>query len=155
MKIKIIKMLSFLFNKSGLWKFHLLLSLAGNFNNMVTKPVFLTVFGKKLFIHLKNDPLSTSLYYYGEYEPFETNLFQQLIKTGDCVLDIGAHIGYYTLLASGLVGKKGKVFSFEPDPNNLVLLRKNVMVNELSNVVIVNKAVSNVNKRINFYCSSE
>lgn len=152
-KLKIIKILSFLFNRSGLWKFHIFLSLAGNFNNKISKPLFINVFGKKLFTHPKDDPLSTSLYYYGDYEPFETDLFQNLIKKGDTVLDIGAHIGYYTLLSSGLVGRSGKVFSFEPDPDNLALLRKNVEVNNLTNVVIENVAVSDRNKRINFYRS--
>ena len=147
--------LSFLFNKSGLWKSRILLLIAAKFNNAVPRPNVLTVKGKKLFIHKADDPLSSSLYYYGKYEPFETSLFQKLIKKGNTVVDIGAHIGYYTLISSGLVGKTGQVFSFEPDPRNLVLLRRCITANKLTNVVIVNKAVSNVNKKINFYLSNE
>lgn len=155
MKIKIIRILSYLFNKSGLWKSSIFLRIASKFNNAVSKPNVLIVNGKKLFIHKKDDPLSSSLYYYGNYEPFETSLFKKLIKSGDIVVDVGAHIGYYTLISSGLVGNTGKVFSFEPDPNNLVLLQRCVKVNRLANVTIVNKAVSNVNEKINFYLSNE
>lgn len=155
MKIKIIRILSFLFNKSGLWKSRILLLIAAKFNNAVHRPNVLTVNGKKLFIHKIDDPLSSSIYYYGQYEPFETRLFQKLIKKGDIVVDVGAHIGYYTLISSTLVGKTGKVFSFEPDPSNLVLLKQCVAANKITNVVVVNNAVSNVNKKINFYLSNE
>ncbi len=146
MKIKIIRILSYLFNKAGLWKFHFFLHIAAQFNNTIAKPKILIIDGKKLFIHKKDDPVSNSLYFYSKHEPFEISLFQKLIKEGDVVVDVGAHIGYYTLIASGLVGKTGRVFSFEPDPNNLLRLQQCVTANKLSNVVIVNRAVSNENK---------
>ncbi len=75
------------------------------------------------------------------YEPFETALFKKEIKPNQTVLDIGANIGYYTLIAAKLVGPKGKVYAFEPDPDNFALLKKNVEANGYSNVVLVNKAV--------------
>ncbi len=76
------------------------------------------------------------------YEPVETEALLNLIESGDVVLDVGANIGYYTLLFARKVGSAGKVFAFEPDPDNFQLLCRNVEANGYSNVVLVNKAVS-------------
>ncbi len=76
------------------------------------------------------------------YEPFETELLLQHIDPGDVVLDLGANIGYYTLLFARRVGPTGKVFAFEPDPDNFALLRENVQRNGYQNVVLVQKAAS-------------
>jgi len=80
------------------------------------------------------------------YEPFETALFKKELKAGQIVLDIGANIGYYTLIAAKLVGPGGKVYAFEPDPDNFTLLKKNVEANGYDNVVLVNSAVSDKNQ---------
>ena len=56
-------------------------------------------------------------------------------------MDVGANIGYYTLLAARLTGEKGKVFAFEPDPHNYGLLCKNIELNGYRNVIAVRKAV--------------
>lgn len=55
----------------------------------------------------------------GSYEYHKRRLFEQLIRPGDTVFDIGAHVGFYTLLASILTGPAGRVFAFEPLPRNL------------------------------------
>lgn len=73
------------------------------------------------------------------HEEFETEIFKKEIKKGDTVLDLGAHIGYYTLLAAKLVGEKGKVFAFEPEPTNFALLKKNIKINNHQNVIPVQK----------------
>jgi len=77
----------------------------------------------------------------GIYEKELTSVFTKLIKKGMNIVDIGAHIGYYTLLASRLVGPNGKVFAFEPDPVNLIYLKTNISINNCSNVIITSKAV--------------
>lgn len=63
------------------------------------------------------------------HEPLMTEIIKRETKEGDVVLDIGAHIGYYTLMFARLVGKEGKVFAFEPDPDNFTLLKKNIEIN--------------------------
>lgn len=78
----------------------------------------------------------------GSYEYEKQRLFVQYILPGDLVLDVGAHVGFYTLLASTLVGKKGTVIAFEPLPDNLVYLRKHLRLNQNKNVRIVEAAVS-------------
>src|SRR5262245_39872732 len=52
----------------------------------------------------------------GTYEPEQSRLFREHLRPGDQVLDIGASVGYYTLLSAKLVGTTGSVVSFEPDP---------------------------------------
>jgi FkbM family methyltransferase len=87
----------------------------------------------------------------GVYEPFETRLLTERVNAGDTVLDIGANIGYYTLIAADLVGPDGRVYAFEPDPGNFDLLEKNVRLNAFTNVVLVNKAVSNADGEARLY----
>lgn len=89
------------------------------------------------------------------YHPLLTDLVKKEVKEGDVVLDIGAHIGYFTLIFAKLVGKKGKVFAFEPEPNNFELLRKNVETNGYKNVVLVQRAVSNKNEKNKLYLSKD
>ena len=52
------------------------------------------------------------------------NILKQNIYQGNTVLDIGANIGYYTLIMSKLVGSTGKVYAFEPEPKNFEILKK-------------------------------
>lgn len=80
-------------------------------------------------------------YYFGTYEPAMTRAFMESVKEGDVVYDIGSHVGYYTLLASVLVGKNGKVFAFEPSPRNCGYLMKHIKINKCSNVTPVFCAV--------------
>jgi FkbM family methyltransferase len=77
------------------------------------------------------------------FEPFETEWIQNLVRPGDTALDIGAHIGFYTLLLARLVGPTGRVLSFEPDPVNFALLQQNVVLNGYTNVGLYNVALSN------------
>ena len=85
------------------------------------------------------------------YEQLLTKLFKKEMKQGMIVVDIGAHIGYFTLLAARLVGETGRVFAFEPDPDNYSLLIKNVSVNGHDNVIPVQKAVSNKTGQVRLF----
>ena len=78
----------------------------------------------------------------GSYESDQQLLFQQWLKKGDVVFDIGAHVGFYTLLSSHLVGCTGKVVAFEPIPENLSYLKQHLEINTVGNVEIVEAAVS-------------
>jgi len=92
---------------------------------------------------------------FGLGEPLETEILRKEIKNGDVVLDLGANIGFYTLLAAELVGKLGRVFAFEPEPNNFICLEKNVRLNGYENVVLVRKAVLNKTDRCTLYLSDQ
>jgi len=100
-------------------------------------------------------PDSLRLSINGVYEKFETQTVKQYIKPGDVVLDLGANIGYYTLIFAKLVGKQGKVYAFEPDPNNFKLLQKNIEVNNYTNVELIQKAVSDKNGKATMYIVEE
>lgn len=78
----------------------------------------------------------------GAYEPYETSLFLSRIKRGDTVCDVGAHVGYYTLLGSKSVGDHGRIFAFEPVPDNQSLLQQNLTDNGCTNATLVPHAVS-------------
>ncbi len=96
-----------------------------------------------------NDTLLLS--WYGYYEPTVTQIFKDTLKKGDTVFDIGANIGYYTLLAAKLVGKEGKVIAFEPEPSNFELLRKNVRLNGYTHVTLEPYAVSKETGKIRLF----
>lgn len=96
---------------------------------------------------------SLRLSIYKDWEPFETSLMEKLVKEGDVVLDIGANIGFDTLMLSKLVGKTGKVYAFEPDPKNFSIAKKNISENKINNVVLLNMAVSDKNGQMELYIS--
>ena len=77
----------------------------------------------------------------GIYENDEMAVFGGLIKPGDTVYDLGAHSGYFTLLAAKLAGPSGKVVAVEPHPLNLVALQRNLDINHVSNTTIVDRAI--------------
>lgn len=72
-------------------------------------------------------------------------------KEGDTVIDIGAHIGRYTITSSKQVGNTGKVVAIEADPDNFKLLKRNIALNNLTNVLPLNYAVFSARTRMKLY----
>lgn len=94
------------------------------------------------FAHTLDRIIALFLLKLGMLEKTEMNFFKNKIEEGWTVLDIGANIGYPSLLLSKLVGKKGKVIAFEPDDNNIQMLKKNIKANNSRNITVVPMAVS-------------
>jgi len=115
-------------------------------------PEFIHVMGHKIYL-AQNSLLSKQLVRYGIHEENETNLVKSKIKEGEIVVDIGANIGYYTLIFAKLVGTSGKVFAIEPEPHNFQLLQKNLKANSYQNVTIEKKVISDKNGKMKFYIS--
>jgi len=88
------------------------------------------------------------------YEQATTKLFRQLIQPGMVVVDVGANVGYFTLLAAELAGSSGTVYAFEPEPNNYALLKKNIQLNSYSNIQPIETAVSNERGSTQLYLSA-
>jgi FkbM family methyltransferase len=75
-------------------------------------------------------------------------------KQGDIVVDIGAHIGLYTIISSKRVGTNGKVVAIEADPGNFEMLNRNIKLNQLTNVIPLNYAVYSKETKIKLYLPS-
>jgi FkbM family methyltransferase len=93
--------------------------------------------GFRLKVDLRDTVVSGNLLFARSYEPILTSLLKRLTQPGDCVLDVGAHVGYYTVLLGRLTGPGGRVLAVEPDPDNARLLRENVALNGLQDIVRV------------------
>jgi FkbM family methyltransferase len=97
-------------------------------------------------------PARWSRYYPSEYEPETFDFLQKHLKKGATVLDIGAHIGLFSIIAARLVGEKGKVFSFEPTPFTRSVLSKVVELNNCTEIIEVrDEAVSDAKGTATFY----
>ncbi len=88
--------------------------------------------------------------YFGRMEREQTAAMAEVLKPGGIFFDIGANVGYYTILASRLVRDGGKVVSFEPVPRNLEFLQRHVELNDIENVTVMPFAVSNENSTVRF-----
>jgi len=86
----------------------------------------------------------------GSYEYEKQRRFAAAISSGDVVYDVGAHVGFYSLVASAIAGPTGRVFSFEPVPENLALLRQHIKLNGATNCAVWGVAVSNSNGTAGF-----
>jgi FkbM family methyltransferase len=85
----------------------------------------------------------------GFYEYEKQKLISREVRPGSVFWDVGANVGFYSLLASKLVGS-GKVFAFEPVPRNLAYLREHLALNSIANVEVLTVAVSDRNGAFSF-----
>lgn len=88
---------------------------------------------------------------YGDYERAVATLIDHTVQPGWSVADIGAQIGYMTLLMAHRVGPSGRVFAFEPLPANNQTLRENISLNGYQTVSVERLALSNQPGRVSFY----
>jgi FkbM family methyltransferase len=88
------------------------------------------------------DYVPSRLFFFGTWEPSMSRAMQRVGQDGMVALDIGANIGYYTLLLAGIAGPKGRVFAFEPVPSIREKLECNVAANGLSQVQVFPYGVS-------------
>ena len=80
-------------------------------------------------------------FYYHCYEAPAVRFFKRWLREGDVVFDVGAHVGFFTLLGARLIGARGQVHAFEPVPSNYQHLQENVALNGYSNVRATRAAV--------------
>jgi FkbM family methyltransferase len=97
------------------------------------------------------DPRTNSDYILGIYEPGCTKVFRRYVKEGSLCVDVGANLGYSSIFMSQLVGGLGQVIAFEAMPDTVEILQKNVRVNDLRNVTVVQAAASDVSGSVKFF----
>jgi FkbM family methyltransferase len=88
------------------------------------------------------DSIQTSIFLRGEWEPNISNLISSILRHGDVFVDVGANIGWHTIMASKLVGSEGSVFAFEASPSIYNVLLSNLARNNIQNVKTYNVAVA-------------
>ena len=102
---------------------------------------YIVVDGLTMYLNPRDRVITPSMLAYGTWEPVETSLLLDNLRPGDTVIDVGANVGYYTLLAARKVGPRGKVVAFEPDPESFSFLKRNVKANGFTNVVLEQKGL--------------
>jgi FkbM family methyltransferase len=112
------------------------------------------VLGHKMYFYHGSATLQEMAF--GTYELDTVDVFRKIVKPGMSVVDIGAHVGYYTLLAARLVGPDGRVYAFEPNPEVYEILVRNIEVNGYHGIVrTIPKAVSNRRRIVKLYIAWE
>lgn len=111
--------------------------------------------GGLFYLHIVDVP--GGQYYDSGYESGIIEIAESLcvlnqVRKGDVVVDVGAHIGFYTCMCGKLVGPEGRVIAIEPEPYNLEYLKMNIYLNNLSNVTLHECVVTDeVGTRNNLY----
>lgn len=97
----------------------------------------------KLKLNLENEEHQYYYFYKNHDERYEVNNLIKLLQEGDVCFDIGANIGFYTLLMAKLSGKKGLVYSFEPVKHTKNTLEEGIQANAFQNILVNNFALGN------------
>ena len=104
-------------------------------------------------IWLELNPRTGQSYRLGETEKICQAILAERLQPGDVFYDLGANLGFFSLLAARIVGSTGKVFSFEPDGQVVERLRRNAERNCFSNIVVVEMGVWSTSGTLNFVSS--
>jgi FkbM family methyltransferase len=99
--------------------------------------------GRSWWLDTADEYFTQGMVLTGVHEDWEVRIFQEWLRPGMVVVDVGAHVGYYTVISAQGVGPTGRVVAFEPEPENRQLLRRNIAANRCGNVEVVPKAVMN------------
>ena len=99
------------------------------------------------------DPVISGALAFGVYERFELAVFRAILREGMTVLDVGANIGLYAIVAARHVGSSGAVIACEPDPVNFSVLERNVSANALSNVHLYQYALADRSGTVTLHLS--
>jgi FkbM family methyltransferase len=113
-----------------------------------------TRFGRRLAGNTR-DMIQQYVYFFGLWEPQLTDWISQRLRPGDTFIDVGANIGYYSLLASKLVGKGGSVVAIEASPAIFRELEANLFRNRVTNVRAVNVAASDCRGKVRLFRGPE
>ena len=119
-------------------------------NNKEIQFIVDTKFSQRFTVSLC-DYIQQRLFYFGVWEKNLTNYISENLSTGDIFVDVGANIGYYSLMASRLVGNNGFVHAIEASPSIYTALCNNITLNQCSNIISHNMAASDEKGTIDIY----
>jgi len=91
----------------------------------------------------------------GVWEPLETQVIRDILRPGDTAVDVGTHLGYYTMVMARCVGPRGRVVAFEPEPMAAALTQRNLVLNGLNNVEFRQRALSSQAGHARLYLSTK
>jgi FkbM family methyltransferase len=97
--------------------------------------------GSRMYLDIRDKGVSQELALTGIREELFARTLQDALREGDCIVDIGANIGYYSLMEARLVGPRGQVYAIEPAPHNIQLLRDSVRLNDYRNIETFHLAI--------------
>jgi FkbM family methyltransferase len=110
--------------------------LNGDVENIPDREIVATREG--LFIRVMPDGMYRDVYFWGDYEPYNTKIYRRIVRRGDVVLDVGANFGWFTALFARWVGDSGRVHAFEPVPFIHALAAETVALNDVASRVELN-----------------
>jgi FkbM family methyltransferase len=113
-----------------------------------------TRFGARMHVRIP-ETLQTYIYFFGIWEPEISAYITRLLSPGDTFIDIGANVGYDTLLAASRVGPQGHVYAFEASPGIYRLLQNNLNRNNPGNVSTYNIAICDQPRTVDVYLHPE
>jgi FkbM family methyltransferase len=108
-----------------------------------------------LQVHDREDRVSAELINSGVWEEFETRLCISRLKPGSVFVDVGANIGYYTVIADQIVGDTGAIYAFEPERENFSLLHKNTLQSRCPTITLIQAGLSNRNDTAQLFLSAD
>jgi len=118
--------------------------------------MLLKVQNRPMVVSLKDVGISRELLLHGIHEAASTQELLNILRPGMVIVEIGANIGYYCLVALNVMGRQGRIYAFEPSEENMRLLRTNVAINDLEGfITTIPKAVGNINGQQSFYIMSK
>lgn len=87
----------------------------------------------------------------GAYEPGTQFFFMRVLNKGDTFVDVGAHVGYFSMIGAAVVGQEGKVIAVEPIDDNLHFLQQNIANNDIPYVHAIQTVISDTNGEVQFH----
>lgn len=123
--------------------------------NLFRDVTVISSYDKDLKMKLDLDEwIQQQIYFLGYFDPRGIRYIKNQLYEGEVFVDIGANVGAYSLVASRLVGKSGKVIAFEPASKTFLRHTKNIIMNGLTNIILERKAVLDKNTQIDIYIST-
>ena len=118
------------------------------------QPLRISLQGFDIFVNRNDHLIGAAIARSGDYEPWVSEFILDFLEPGMVFMDVGANIGFFSLLASSKLGEEGLVLAFEPNPENLSLFEASVAINGFDNIEILPYAVAEVSGHVHFETAS-